>query len=368
MPAPRLCLHLAALAAALAAACPAQEPVPPDDEGNSVALRVNAHTIGTREVEALFYDSFLIIQEKLRSGDLKPELKQAAVREAWLNALQTSIQDHLLDDLGAKFRSDIKARIVASYSPSTPSSRIEDAYKRWEGDMVERMRKELVREAGGEKALRDALAKRGETWQQWEKGIVLEIYRREVLFYTLGRVRDTLTEARKYYEEHPDQFGHPDGWTLRRIRIPKAKFTTPEEAEQTAQLVYKKVTEGGVEFAKVAAALQYDPAVDKFGGMLTVDGKTGLPSGNFPAEERIAKDLKDGEVSKPVDAGDAYLIVKREAYRKALKIPWEEAADRARGLAYSENLRKMKQEFFEKQKNDAYIEILKKDPPARWTQ
>jgi parvulin-like peptidyl-prolyl isomerase len=121
-----------------------------------------------------------------------------------------------------------------------------------------------------------------------------------------------------------------------------------------------------VEFGEVAAALKYDPATDSRGGLLTVDGKTDLPSGQFPAEERIAKSLKDGEISKPVEVGDAFIIVKRDAYKPAIKLTWEEAADMAAGLAFTERLKKKKQEFFEKQKSDAYIEIVQKEPPEKW--
>lgn len=358
-------LPAACLLCAYAAAAAVEEP-PPDDDGNAVAMRVNAQAFGVREIETLMQDSYSLINEKIRRGELKPELKADAVREAWKSALQTAIQDYLLDELGRKFRQEIKLRIVSQYSPSTANSRIEDAYKRWEGDMVDHLRKDMIKEAGDEQALRETLAKRGQTWRQWEQGLILEIYRREVLFYSLGPVHDSMAAAKKYYEDHPEDFGHPDAWQLRRIRIPKAKFSTPEEAAQTADLIYKKVSENGVDFAEASAALKYDPTTDPRGGLLTVDGKTGLPSGNFPAEERIAKNLKDGQIAKPVDAGDAYLIVKREGYRAAEKLSWEDAAQRAHGLSFAETLRKKKQEFFEKQKNDAYIEILQKEPPPRW--
>lgn len=353
---------LAILVSKPALPCRAAEP----EEENSVALRVNARTISSREIESIFRDSYTLIQDKIRRGELKPEARREAVREAWKSALQTAIQDELLDELGTKYRQQIKARIVNSYSPGTSSSRIEDAYRRWEADMVAQMRKQMIEAAGGEKPLRDTLTQRGQTWKEWERGLLLEIFRREVLYFSLGPVSDSPAASKAYFESHPEEFSRPDAWRLRRIRVPKDKFTSVEETLKTAELIRKKLTDGAVEFGEVAAALKYDPATDARGGLLAVDGKTDLPSGQFPAEERIAKDLKDGEVSKPVEVGDAFLIVKREAYKPALKLSWEEAADMAAGLAFTERLKKKKQEFFEKQKNEAYIEFVQKEPPEKW--
>ncbi|MBI3830107.1 MAG: peptidyl-prolyl cis-trans isomerase [Planctomycetes bacterium] len=343
----------------------AAEPADPEEE-NTVALRVNARAISSREIEAIFRDSYTLIQDKLKRGELKPEAKRDAIREAWKSALQTAIQDQLLDELGTKFRQEIKARIVSNYSPGTSSARIEDAYRRWEGDMVAQLRKQMIEAAGGEKALRDTLTQRGQNWKEWERGLLLEIFRREVLYFSLGPVSDSPAASKAYFEAHPEEFSRPDAWRLRHIRIPKDKFTSAEETLKTAELIRKKLAEGGVEFGEVAAALKYDPATDTRGGLLTVDGKTDLPSGQFPAEERIAKGLKDGEISKPVEVGDAFLIVKREGYKPALKLTWEEAADMAAGLAFTERLKKKKLEFFEKQKSDAYIEIVQKEPPEKW--
>jgi parvulin-like peptidyl-prolyl isomerase len=96
------------------------------------------------------------------------------------------------------------------------------------------------------------------------------------------------------------------------------------------------------------------------------DGKPDQPTGTFPAEEKIAAQLKDGEISTPVDVGDAFLIVRRDGYRKELNPTFEEAAEKAAALAYSARVKEKKEEFFAKQKDDAFIEILIKEPPERY--
>jgi parvulin-like peptidyl-prolyl isomerase len=343
-------------------AFPAQ---PPDEVANTVAVRVNGQAVSLAEVEAVFADSLQLIQDKLRRGELKPEQRAGAVREMWGVALQTAVQDALLDQLGAAHREQIIQAFVSRSDPSVPPTRMMEKFYRLEADEIRHLREEMVKSAGGEKELRAALARRGQTLQEWEAGLKRELFRREVLYMNLGYIPDSPAAAKAYFDAHPDKFVRPDAWRMRRIRIPKAKFTTPEAAAEAAKLIRAKVTEDR-SFAVVARELGYDPPYDARGGLLTVGGQPDQPSGNFPAEERVAAALKDGEISQPVDTGEAFLIVLREGFRPGTKPTFEESAEQAAALAYTDRLKKKKEEFFEKQKKDAFIEILQKEPTAKY--
>ena len=350
-----------ALAAVLAAA---EDPAPEITE-NAVALRVNAAVISVREVEWVFFDSFELLQDKLRRGELKPEQKTDALRLAWKQALDTAIQDKLLDEMAQDLRDQIKLAMIARLAPGTLPSRAEDTYRRLEADHVERLRKDRVEKAGGEKKLIETLRKRGQSYHAWERGLVLDLFRGEVLAQNLAPIAVSPAAARDYFELHPAKFNAPDAWRLRRIRVPKDKFQSPEAAEQAANMIYKKLSEGA-DFAELAAALKYDPGFDEKGGLLQVDGKTDLPSGNFPAEERIARDLKDGQFSKPAALPEGWLIVKREGYRPGVKQTWEQAAENAAALAFNERLAAKKAEFFDRLKKKALIEVVHPELPAKW--
>ena len=349
--------------AVLSVLVPALESSALDQVANEPALRVNAQVIGVREILALYADSRMLIQDKLARGELKPQAREAAVREAWAGALQTAIQDALLDQLSATMRREIIDAIVAFANPGTPPSRRLEFFERHEADLIQSLRKALLAAAGGEQALREELKRKGKSMQAWEAGLRLELFRREVLARSLGPIPNSPAAARAYFEAHPEEFCRPEAWRLRRIRVPKAKFSTPEAAAQAAAAVKKKLDEGQ-DFAQLAAALQYDPAHDARGGLLTLNGKTALPAGSFPLEERIAAGLKDRACSEPVDAGDAFLIVLREGFRPGLSPTYEESAERAAALAFEERVARTKQEFFESKKKESYIEIIKKEPPA----
>jgi parvulin-like peptidyl-prolyl isomerase len=341
----------------------AREPAP-DDVANTVAVRVNGQAVALSQVEALFADSLRLIGEKLKRGELRPADRAAAVREAWGKALQTAIQDALLDQLGASRRDQIIRGYVMRADPTTQPGRVMESFRRLEADGVRRLRDEVVAAAGGEAEMRAALQKRGQTLRDWEADLRRELFRREALYTSLGYINASPAAAKAYYDAHPEEFGQPDAWALRRIHIPKAKFTSPEAAAQAAALIRAKLAQGA-DFALLAAELRYDPPYDEQGGLLSVNGQTGLPSGNFPAEERIAAGLTDGQVSDPVDTGAAFLIVKREAYRPAKVLAFEEAVEQAAARAFTEKVKEKKEEFFARQKKEALIEILVPQPPRR---
>jgi len=71
-------------------------------------------------------------------------------------------------------------------------------------------------------------------------------------------------------------------------------------------------------------------------------------------------------MSLPMPVPGALLIVKRESYRPAEKKRFEDVTRKAEALAFTEQVSRQKKAFFEKQKRDAFIKILKKDPPERW--
>lgn len=356
-------IHLLFMACWMAGVATAEEPVSP--MANTVALRVNGQPIGLREVEAAFDDTWHLIHERQSRGSLSAADVEKAVRDGWQGTLQTVVHDALLDLLGEAHRERVVRYFVARFDPATPPSRVMDSFRRLEGDEVRRLRTEMIKAAGGEEELGAALKRKGQTMREWELGLRRELFRREVVYMNVGYVVDSPKAAREYFEAHPDEFRKPDAWRLRRIRIPKDRFKTPEAAAQAAKQVHQRLNEGQ-DFATLAATLAYDSPYDQAGGLLMHGGQPDRPSGTFPEEERIAERLRDGTLSDPVDTGTAYLIVKREGYRPKQEPTFEDAAEQASALAYVAKVKQKKEEFFAKEKHNAFIEILVRDPPAHY--
>jgi len=358
---------------ALALVCPLlcsgaaepEDPVPagPSPTFNAPALKVNTQVVSIREVETVFSDSYVLIQDKLRKNELKPVDLGAAIRAAWTEALETATQDKIMDQRADKRRKDIMRMYLARAGGEFSGERALEYFKREELDCVRRLRRELVTIAGGEEELAQALKRRGQTMPEWEAGLSRELFRRDVLALELGPIARSPGAARAFFDKHPEQFKESAAWRLRRIRIAKNRFKTPETALEAAKMVQAKIAAGG-DFAELAAKVSDDPEFAGQGGLLTRNGKTDLPPGNFPVEEKIADSLADGAVSEPADAGDWYILVQRVAYRAMTIQSFEQAGDRAEALAFAEKLKQKKRELFEKLKDESYIEVIQKDPPA----
>jgi parvulin-like peptidyl-prolyl isomerase len=329
---------------------------------NGPALKINTQIVSIREVETVFSDSYVLIQDKMRRGELSQANLENAIRMAWSEALDQATQDKIMDQRADKRRKDIIRYYLERAGGQIGPERAMEYFKREEDDCVRRLRKEMVAAAGGEEELRAALKRRGQSMEQWEAGLSRELFRRDVLAMELGPIARSPGAAKAFYEKHPEMFKQEEAWRLRRIRVAKSKFTSPDVALQATKMVREKIIGGG-DFAEVAARVSEDAEFAEKGGLLMRDGKTDLPSGFFPTEEKIAEGLKDGGVSEPLDAGDWYVIVQRVGYRPLKVQAFEEAAERAEALAFSEKLKQKKKELFEKLRVEAYIEVLQKDPP-----
>lgn len=329
---------------------------------NGPALKVNTQIVSIREVETVFSDSYVLLQDKLRKGEIPRNELAAAIRGAWTEALETATQDKVLDQRADKRRKEIILMYVGRAGGDMGGERALEFFRREEQDCIRRLRRELITAAGGEAELALALKRRGQTLQEWEAGLSRELFRRDVLALELGPIARSPAAARAYYDKHPDMFKENDGWRLRRMRIAKDKFKSPEVALEAAKMVKAKIA-GGTDFGELAAKVSDDAEFAAAGGLMTRGDKTDLPSGSFLPEERIADGLADGGVSDPVDGGAWYLIVQRVGYRPLSVQTFEQASDRAEALAYAEKLKVKKRELFEKLKGESYIEVLQKDPP-----
>lgn len=334
------------------------------DAFNVVAIRINNQSVSLRDVETLYQDGEVVIQDKLKRGELTPAKLEQAIRLAWSEALETAIQDKILDQRAEKRRREIMNYVLtAAGAAGVSGDKAYERFERIENEYLAKLRQQLVTASGGEEELSKALKRRGQTLKQWNDNLEKELFRRDVISMELGGVTVKPSEVKAYYENHADQFGRNEAWRLRRIRIAKDKFTTPEVALNAAKMVKDSVEKGGKEFEQVAAKFSDDPEYAERGGLMTRNNHTDLPPGNFPAEERIAEKLKDGDISDPVDNGNWYELVQRLGHQDARVLKFEEASEKAEGLLYAEKLKQKKKEMYDRLKRDSYVEIIQKDPP-----
>ncbi len=333
-----------------------------DFMSNGVAVKVNSQNVSVRDVEALYNDSYSLIQDKLRRGELAAAHLDEAIRLAWAEALDTAIQDKLLDQRAEKRKREIMSFYLQRAGSTLGAPKALEMFHRLESEYVAKLRHDKIVAAGGEEELRKALKRNGQTMAQWEDNLSKELFRRDVIGIEMGQIIVRPSEMEEYYKKHPEQFGQPEAWRLARIRIDKKKFTAPEIALAATNKVKARI-DGGDDFAALAAKVSDDVIFAPNGGLMTRNGLTDLPSRAFPKEEEIAKDMKDGELSGPHDMDDAYILLRRLGHQEAHTKKFEEVSDKAEMLVYNEKFKQKKKEMYERQKRESYVEVLQKDPP-----
>lgn len=332
---------------------------------NAPAVRVNDKTIGLRAVERRFATTLALVERRVRREGLSSAAREKAVCKAWRETLQAVVQDELLDQAATRKREEIIRSLVRRARGEFDDRRLREYFRREEEAALRRLKRQETLAAGGEKELQAALRRRGRTRSEWEEELRREMFRREVLARELGRIFVSPAAVREYYRAHPAVFSRPTTWRLRRIVVPKKNYRSADSARQAARFVHRKL-EQGADFAAVARALGNDPPYDRNGGLLVSTGKTAAVAGDFPFEESVAEQLKDGCFSAPADRGDAYVVVLREGFSEGGKIPFAAARERAEALALLELVRRRKARFYQKLKSESFIKIIMRKPPEKY--
>ncbi len=132
-------------------------------------------------------------------------------------------------------------------------------------------------------------------------------------------------EARKYYDEHPEEFDAPERAKVYQIviRFPEDADEATIEAARNRILDIKKRIEDGEDFEKVASEVSEDPASAQRGGLVGILGRGRLP-------EEVDKAVFEGPlntVSDPVRLPQAWAIVKTTERKPAGHLAYEEGSE-----------------------------------------
>ena len=158
---------------------------------------------------------------------------------------------------------------------------------------------------------------------------LIDTYTKQVLFiaYLQKKMKEkqaevTEEQARKYYDEHPDEFNAPESAKISQILIKvaaDADAATTAEAEKKAKAALAKV-KAGTDFAKVAQEFSDDAGTRERGGDLGF-----VPQGRMdPALDEVAFKLEIGQVSDVIKTARGFHILKVVEKKPAGKRTFEE--------------------------------------------
>jgi hypothetical protein len=124
----------------------------------------------------------------------------------------------------------------------------------------------------------------------------------------------SVVQAKAYFDQNPDRFRIPESWAIQTISVLPPRNATPEqlkEARKRAEEALKqaKATRSYDEFGVLAEKISEDDWRVMMGDRRAVD-KTKLP----PEVMNVVLSMKPGETSGLIQVGQAYTIVRLNAY------------------------------------------------------
>ncbi|MGE5358186.1 MAG: peptidylprolyl isomerase [Bacteroidales bacterium] len=189
--------------------------------------------------------------------------------------------------------------------------------------------------------------------RQIERRMIIERVQNNEVF---SKLSITDTEARKYYEEHKNEFTTTPTVTLREIlvKVPAddkgVNVGLEEEAKQKAEAIRQRALKGE-SFEKLA---ELSDAPSKSNGGLVGPVKRSELNPQFAA---LLEKMKVGEVSEPIRTATGFDIVKLEAATETRVLPFEEARNDIAQKVYAG---KQQAEF------DSYLKRLRASAIIEW--
>ncbi len=223
---------------------------------------------------------------------------------------------------------------------------------------VDRYMKEVQARSGLDEAgFLKALAERGMTLESYKAKVKSEIERAQLVNKeTRQRVNVSQTEIKRYYEAHLTDYATADKIKVRAIflRVPDpgddaAVAATRAKAEELRDAVRK-----GKSFKDLAKDNSEGPGATE-GGELGTFAKGEME----PKLEEAAFALKKGEVSDPIQAGDAFVLLYVDERIGGSHRPLEEVSPEIRETLYNEALQQRLQDWLSRDLRERHhVEVL----------
>jgi peptidyl-prolyl cis-trans isomerase C len=214
------------------------------------------------------------------------------------------------------------------------------------------LKSQFPNEAAFEKALKD----RGMTAESLRKDAYVDLSVTKLMdaeVATLPGPSDA--EAKDFYDKNQDKFKEEEQVRASHILVKvdeKADAATRQKARAKIDGVLKQVKAGG-DFAKLAQANSDDGSASQ-GGDLNYFNKGTM----VPAFDKVAFELKPGQVSDIVETQFGYHIVKVVDRKSGRTVPFEEAQGKIKDFLTGQKKQQHADTFIEGLKKKSKIEVL----------
>lgn len=185
--------------------------------------------------------------------------------------------------------------------------------------------------------------------------LVSQVQQMEVL----SKIKMTDTEAREYYDTHPEEFTEPARATIREILVGVPEDSSVVSAEEQAKTVAQTAAariRGGEDFASVAAEVSDSPSKAN-GGLIGP-----LPVADYSDSLQVLiSELSAGEVTDPIRTPLGFQIIMLEERIDAVVLPFERFSDRIKNNVFGERRNAELDSFLDVLRSEAVIEWKNED-------
>jgi peptidyl-prolyl cis-trans isomerase SurA len=197
--------------------------------------------------------------------------------------------------------------------------------------------------------LQHEVEKQGLLWEDFKDDIRRNLLMREVIGREVGRtVIVSREDARKYFQEHQQEFASPEGVELSEIIISNEKHK-PEEAEKRAKDALAEL-KAGARWAEVCRKYSDDSTADEGGYIGFMKAGTQAPA----ISEAVAK-LEVNEFTDLVPIKSGYIILKLMDRRREGIPKFEEAEQRATEALYNQKMGPALREYLATLRKESYV-------------
>ncbi len=171
----------------------------------------------------------------------------------------------------------------------------------------------------------------------------------------IGKIEITEAEAREYHNKYKEEFITPEMVKVRHILIRSGKNKSANEkkaARDKAEAILKRI-KGGEDFSKLAMEHSEDPRSKPRGGELDFFHRGMM----VPEFEKVAFNLKPGQISELVETQFGYHIIKLDERKDARHLSFDETREKVIAKARDRLIDSKRNEFINRAFKEAGVEI-----------
>ncbi len=201
-----------------------------------------------------------------------------------------------------------------------------------------------------------ALQQQGTTYQKFRAQLEDFMLKQAVLYTEVDRsIALDDSQIVQYYKEHPAEFTVPTEYKIRAVYLASAG-QTPEALAAARQKVDARLA-AGEDFATVSGEVSDSPLRESKGDL----GR--FKSGELDkALETAVEGMKTGQVAPWIQTANGWYLMKLEERTEKHLQPFDAVKKQVEERLYTERQAKKREEYIQKMRKDAYVNVLKPKP------